>query len=85
MNDKELRVERCKLDVKTAESKLREAKRNLEEGYKKSQAQVEQAKSDMEKEYGRLKEEVKRAEIQVQLENKYVEAAEEALIKGYES
>ena len=85
MNDKELKVEQCKLDVRTSESRLREAQRNLDEGYRKSQAQVELAKAEMEREYSRLKEELERAKIRVELDKTWLKNAECELARGFEA
>lgn len=85
MTDKELKVEHCKLDVRAAESKLREAQHNLDEGYRKAQAQLEQAKADMEREYSRLKEEAERAKIHLEREKAYLLAAEAELARGYQA
>ncbi len=85
MTDKELKVERCQLDVRTAESKLREAQRNLDEGYRKGQAQLEHAKADTEREYSKLKEELERAKIHLEMEKAYQQAAEAELARGYEA
>ena len=85
MNEKQMRVARCKADVKDAESKLREAKMNLDHGYLKSLATLEQAKATHEQEYARLKEEVVRAEIQLGREKDYLTNAEADLERGFEA
>lgn len=85
MTEKELKVEYSKLDVRTAESKLRESQRNWDEGYRKAQAQLEQAKADTEREYGKLKEEVERAKIHLEREKAFLMAAEAELARGYQA
>jgi multidrug resistance efflux pump len=85
MTEKQYKVERSKLDVRDSESKVREAQRNLDEGYKKALAQVEQAKADMERDYSRLKEELERAKIRLDVEKTYLQFAEAELARGYEA
>lgn len=85
MTEKQFRVEQCKLDIRDAESRLREARKNLEEGHKKGLAQVEQARADMERDYTRLKEEVDRATTKLALEKAYLARAETELAKGFDS
>ena len=82
MNAKEKRVATCAADVREAESRLREAKMNLEYGYRKSLAVLEQAKVNHEQEYAKLKEEVTRAEIELAREKAYLAHAEAELAKG---
>lgn len=82
MTQKEHAVERCKCDIREAESRLREANRNLEEGYKRQVALVDQSKADMEREYARLKEEVERATIKVENEKLWLKLAESDLARG---
>lgn len=85
MNEKQLRVARCRADLKDAESKVREAKSNLDQGYRKSLAVLEQAKATHEQEYARLKEEVVRAETNLSREKDYLSNAEADLARGFDS
>lgn len=85
MTEKQYKVERAKLDTRDAESRLREAKQNLDEGYRRSQAQVEQAKAAMEKKYSRLKEELERAKNRCDMEKTYLQYVEAELSRGYEA
>lgn len=72
MTEKECRVERCKLDVRDAESKLREAIAAKEQGMKKALA-------DCAREEARLTEEVTRAKNAVEKEKAYLVLAESEL------
>ena len=78
MTEKQYKVERNKLDVREAESKLRQAQRNLDEGYKKLVA-------DMECAYSNLKEELERAKIRLDVEKTCLEYAEAELARGFEA
>lgn len=92
MNDHELKVKRCQLDVKDSESRLREVKLNLENGYKKSAAALErakiayeEAKAVHEQEYNKLKEEVARAENHLEREKAYLLHAEAEKERGFQA
>lgn len=85
MTEKQVRVARCKADLKDAESRLRESRANLEHGYRKSLATLEQAKAQHEQEYARLKEEVARAESSVNRERAYLANAEADLARGFDT
>ncbi len=85
MNDKEIKVSRCKADVQDAESRLREARMNLEHGFQKSLAELNKAKAVHEQEYSKLKEEVTRAEARLGLEKDYLTHAEAALTRGFDA
>ena len=85
MTEKQHKVERNKLEVREAESRLRQARRDLDEGYKKAQARVEQEKAEMEREYSKLKEELERAKIRVEMEKTSLQYAEAELARGYEA
>lgn len=77
MTNKEQTVRYHKCEVLEAESKLREAKMNLDRGYEK-------AKAEFEKEYARLKFEVERANIGVDQAKSWLELAEAELARGYD-
>lgn len=85
MTEKEYAVERAKLDVRDAESRLREARSNLAEGYKKGASIIEQAKADQEREYGKLKEELERAVVALDKERAYLQHMEAELARGFSS
>lgn len=85
MTEKEYKVECAKGMVRDAESRLREAQKAMEEGYKKGVDTVDQAKAEHEREYGRLKEEVERAKSRLEQEKSYAKFTEAELVRGYES
>lgn len=76
MTEKHYRVERSKLDVKDAESKMREAESNYDKGCKK-------AKFEMDRECIHLKEELERVRVKVGGESAYLKYAESELERGY--
>lgn len=78
MNEKELNVKRCELDVRTQETKVRDAKIALDEGYKK-------LKAEFDKEYSLLKSAYEREIIYLEREKAYLENARAMLAKGFES
>ena len=78
MNDKELQVKRCECDVRTQETKVRDAKQALDRGYEKLRA-------DFERDYAKLKSDYERECITLEREKLYLENAKEALAKGFES
>ena len=78
MNQREYNVERSKLDVKQAESKLREAQKDFEYIYKKMQA-------DLDREYNKLKECVERAKLDLDREKTFLKMAESELEKPFEN
>lgn len=85
MKEKEYNVARARHDVREAESKVRDAKRNLDEGYREELAKVEQAKASMEKTYSNLKEELERAQIELDREKDALKFAEAEMARGYEA
>lgn len=78
MTDKENRVRQCGLQVKIAETKVREAQNALEHGYAK-------AKADMEREYYKLKMDVERAQLELKREESYHETAKAELARGFDA
>jgi len=76
MTERELKFVRCKWDVKEQESRVKEAKAALDQGYKKLQAEMEQ-------EYSKLKCEYERELIKLEKEKAYLKAAEEDMEAGY--
>jgi hypothetical protein len=78
MNDKELQVKRFECDVRTQETKVRDAKRALDLGYKK-------LCSEFERDYEKLKSDYEREVLFLQREMAYLENAKEAAAKGFES
>lgn len=84
MNDKESKVKRYEIDVKDAQSRLRECRSNLTQGYLNGQAQIEQAKAVAERDYSRLKEDVIRAENSLAKEKILLEQAIEELERGFD-
>ena len=78
MNEKELNVKRCELDVRIQETKVRDAKIALDEGYKK-------LKAEFDKEYSLLKSAYEREIIYLEREKAYLENARAMLAKGFES
>ncbi len=78
MTEKEQRVRRCELAVRSQESKVREARCNLEHGYAKLRA-------DMEREYAKLKFELEREGIRLEQEKSYLELARAELGRGYDT
>lgn len=85
MTEKEYRLANAKVLVREQESRVREAQRNLNEGYKKVEAQVAMAKSDAERDYARIKEELERAKMQLERDKHWVQHAEAELARGYEA
>lgn len=84
MTEREGRVARFKIDVLNAESRLREAQRNYEEGSKLAEAKLKQAEAEKQKEVSRLLEEMKRAKNAVDTEICHLKEAETALEKGFD-
>lgn len=78
MNEKELLLKRCECDVRTQETKVRDAKQALDRGYEK-------LKADFERDYAKLKSDYEREVIALDRENAYLENAKEAVAKGFES
>jgi hypothetical protein len=66
MTENDYNIKRAELDIREAESKLREARVNLETGERK-------AKAEYDKEVYHLKQEVERAEILMRREIAYLE------------
>ena len=64
---------------------MREAQRNLDEGYKKGKAQVLMAKSDFERDYNRLKEELERSKMQLERDKNWAQTCAAELARGYEA
>jgi hypothetical protein len=79
----EYKVERARAHVRNAESRVRQAKRDLDHGYLQEQAKLDQAKHTMEREYARLKEELTRAESELQAERAYLRKAETELANPF--
>lgn len=75
--ERENRVKRCKIDIKTQESKVREARSNLEHGFTKAKAVFEQ-------EYAKLKFDLDREEYRLEMERAYLESAENDLLKPFD-
>lgn len=78
MTDKENRVKQCELQVRTAKTRVAEARSALEHGYVR-------AKADFEREYSRLKCELERATIDVEREEGFLAAAKAELARGFEA
>lgn len=85
MNEKEYRLANAKVLVREQESRVREAQRNLDEGYKKGESQVAMARSDAERDYTRLKEELERTKMQLERDKNWVWTCEAELARGYEA
>lgn len=77
MTEKQLSVKRCEFDVRTQETKVRDAKCALDEGYVK-------LKADFERDYSRLKSDYERECIALEREKAYLESARELLAKGFD-
>ena len=78
MNGKELRLKHCELDVRVQETKVRDAKIELDEGYNK-------LKADFEKEYSKLKNSYEREVLRLDREKAYVEFAKDELARGFDA
>lgn len=78
MTEKELLVQRYQHDVRLQETRVRDAKIAMEEGYKKLMA-------DFEREYERLKSEYERECITLEKEKLYLKHAQDAMEKGFET
>jgi hypothetical protein len=78
MTEKEQRVRRCELAVRSQESKVREAQCNLQHGYARLQA-------DLEREYAKLKFELERETIRLEQEKSLLELALSELARGYDA
>ena len=76
MNEKELKLRHYELDVRVQETKVRDAKIQLDEGYKKLMA-------DFEREYALLKNNYERELLRLERERAYVELAKEELSRGF--
>jgi len=85
MNEKEYKLANAKVLVREQESRVREAQRNLDEGYKNGEAKIAMAKSDAERDYTHLKEELERAKMQLEREKNWVLNCEADLQRGYEA
>lgn len=85
MTDKELCVSTRKIDVRDAESKLREAQRNLENGLRNGRLKIQQAQSDASRDETKLFEEVERSKNFLEKEKAYLIAAEAELERGFEA
>ncbi len=77
ITEKEHRVKCAEIDVKEQESRVREARCAMEQGYKKLQA-------EMEKEYDKLKREFEREELRLEREKSRLELAQADLQRGFE-
>ena len=78
MNEKELKLRHHELDVRVQETKVRDAKLQLDEGYKKLQA-------DFEREYAQLKSNYERELLRLDREKACVDFAKDELARGFES
>lgn len=76
MNEKELRLRQYELDVSLQETKVRDAKTQLDEGYKVLIA-------NLEKEYAVLKSNYERALLSLERERACVEFAKSELSRGF--
>lgn len=78
MNERELLVKRYECEVRTQETKVRDAKQSLDRGHEK-------LKADFEREYGKLKSDFERECILLEREKAYLENAKETAEKGFEN
>lgn len=78
LTEKEHRVKCAEIDVRTQESKVREAKTALDLGYKKLQV-------EMENEYEKLKRELEREEFRLELDKSRLELAQADLQRGFDA
>lgn len=78
MTEKELNVKRSELDVRTQETRLRDAKVALDEGYKK-------LKADFDSAYAKLKSDYERECINLEREKLYLKQAQEVVAQGFET
>lgn len=76
MNEKEKIVKLCEVDVKIAETRVRETKSALDNGYQK-------LKADMDREYDKLKAEHDRAVLELEREKAHLAHARAELERGY--
>lgn len=84
MTEKENKVARYKLDVKNDEARVVEAKRKLDEGYKKGQARIAQVSADVECDYAGLKGDLERMRNNLLKAKADLELAESELARGFE-
>ena len=70
MTHREAKLERARCEVRRQESRVAEAKSNLEHGYKRLQA-------EMEREYAKLKCELEREQISLEAERAHLKAMED--------
>jgi hypothetical protein len=78
MTEKELNLRRCELDVRSQETKVRDAKVDLERGHEKLRA-------DFERDYARLKTAYEREVIQLEREKACLEKARADVVAGFET
>ena len=76
MNEKELKFEHCEVDVRIQETKVRDSKIQLEQGYKR-------LASEFEKEYAILKSNYERELIRFERERTFVSFARDELTRGF--
>lgn len=77
MTSHEAKIERQKVDIRTAESRLREAQKSMEHGYAKGQAELQKLKAETERDYGKMKSEVERAQLDLERERIYLQELED--------
>ena len=77
MNDKELNVKLAELAVRDQLTQVRDAKTDLEEGYKR-------LKAKMDLNYAVLKSEYERQQILLEEKNAYLENAKHDLVKHFD-
>jgi hypothetical protein len=78
MTEKELNLRRYELDMRIQESRVRDAKTELDRGYEKLHAEFE-------KEYAKLKSAYERECLNLERERAYVAKAKEDLAAGFET
>lgn len=90
-SQKEYDLKVARLELRNAESRLREALHNLSVGSRKSYAEINEAKAaldrtkaDAEIEVKRLSEDVERCRVQVEMDRENVAFAEGNLERGFE-
>lgn len=91
MTEKEYAVERAKLDVRDRESKLIDARADLDFGKRKLQCDVDKALADYKKanaemlsKVAELTQMVKRSEIYLEMEQAVLKRNEDSLARGFD-